>query len=144
MMDEFSMNRSESPNSPIRLWCFENQSKQQKSIAWVEDRLGCEVHVSNTSGNMDHIMDLIVFDFKKFFKKFINSIDPSFDQTDIVKASYRSKQGVREAVQGRPVPKLLRRPVLEIFGTRTGRGRAKKAVPRSPDQSQHMVKRWLF
>ena len=40
----------------------------------------------------------MVFDFKTFFQKLVNSIDPSFNEIDIEKAYYRSKRTFGEAL----------------------------------------------
>ena len=40
----------------------------------------------------------MVFDFKKFLLKFVNSLDPNFDETDIEKAYFKSKPTVGNAI----------------------------------------------
>ena len=68
---------------------FQNPNQQQKSIAWVEDRFECDKPVESAA---------MVFDFKKFLLKFVNSLHPSFDETDIEKAYYKSKPTVGNAI----------------------------------------------
>ena len=64
-------------------------NQHQKSIAWVEDRFGCEQSVESST---------MVFDFKNFLQKFVNSIDPSFNESDIEEAYYKSKPTLGEAI----------------------------------------------
>ena len=40
----------------------------------------------------------MVFDFKKYLQKFVNSRDPNFNETDIEQAYYRSKPTFGEAI----------------------------------------------
>ena len=40
----------------------------------------------------------MVFDFKNFFQKFVNSIDSSFNENDIEEAYYRSNSTVGDAI----------------------------------------------
>ena len=59
----------------------ENSDKNQPSDLWVRNRLNCDDSYMTKNG-------YIVFNFKTFFVSLIQSIDPSFNETEIKEALY--------------------------------------------------------
>ena len=81
----------------IKYFHLLNRTEQQKSIECVETLIGCEANVCDAIKPTGQTYTYMVFDFKKFIQKFVQSMDPEFNTNDIEEAYYRTNEYFGEA-----------------------------------------------
>ena len=82
---KFYRNQVFKESGNILVFLFENPVQNQESIAWVESRLKCKSYLGKTGQP--------IFTFKNYLVSYIHSIDPNFQDNEILKALYVTTDG---------------------------------------------------